>query len=269
MNIVEGQQESEKGAVFPGYSHNNKMRPAAPGAGIFLPASKLITVVKVIAGDHCLEGDGMPSLESCYVLTADIIGSRKMGGANKIAAGGLERLNDSCRHMLVAEFALYRGDEIQGVLHPWADLAPLIRRLRFFLRPLKLRIGVGYGGLETGGEGKYSWQMDGRAFHCSREALERIKASRVPATCFAGLKKEHEEAVNTFYLLLDAVESRWSEKQWLAVEAYERCGTYGSAAAELKITPQNVHKRCQAAQWKAVAQVERYLNKLLKEGAGE
>jgi len=101
--------------------------------------------------------------------------------------------------------------------------------------------------------------MDGSAFHRSRAALEQIKSRRDAATHFLGDEQKTWEKLNAFYNLIDAIESRWSVKQWQAVDAYERAGTYAAASRELQITPQNVAKRCRAASWKAVEGTERYL----------
>lgn len=200
-----------------------------------------------------------------FVVTTDIISSRKHENANSLAEAGLSALNARYRSELKADFTLYRGDEIQGALGGTADIVRLIRHLRFYLLGLDLRIGVGAGGITTGLEKEYAWQMDGSAFHHSRAALDEIKNRRSAATCFAGEKLKKWETVNAFYGLIDTIENRWSIKQWQAVDAYERAGTFATAAIELGISPQNVAKRCQAAAWKAVAKAEDFLAAYIKE----
>jgi hypothetical protein len=201
-----------------------------------------------------------------YVVTADIIGSRKHENYTGLAEIGIAGFNARCRSLLEAEFTLYRGDEIQGAIAADGDIVRLIRHLRFHLLGLKLRVGVGAGEIASGLDKKYAWQMDGSAFHYSRAALEKIKSRREPATRFAGERADIWAAVNAFYSLIDTIQNRWSAKQWQAVDAYERAGTYAAAAAELGISPQNVAKRCRAAGWKAVAEAERFLSAYVKEG---
>ncbi len=200
-----------------------------------------------------------------YVVTADIISSRKHENAVTLAEAGLANLNARYRSGLTADFTLYRGDEIQGALGETADIVRLIRHLRFHLHGLKLRIGVGAGSIATGFGKKYAWQMDGSAFHHSRAALDEIKGRRAAATCFAGERLDKWAVVNAFYGLIDTIQNRWSAKQWQAVDAYECAGTYEAAAARLGISPQNVAKRCQAAGWKAVAEAERFMTAYVKE----
>jgi len=201
-----------------------------------------------------------------YVITADIIGSRKHENYTALAERGIEDFNARYRSLMAAEFTLYRGDEIQGAIEAHGDIVRLIRHLRFHLLGFKLRIGVGAGEIASGLDKKYAWQMDGSAFHYSRAALEEIKSRREPATRFAGDRADIWAAVNAFYSLIDAIQGRWSAKQWQAVDAYERAGTYAAAAAELGISPQNVAKRCRSAGWKAVAEAERFLSAYVKEG---
>ena len=201
-----------------------------------------------------------------YVVTADIISSRKHENATALAEKGLANLNARYHFELTADFTLYRGDEIQGALRGTADIVRLIRHLRFHLPGLRLRVGVGAGNIATGLGKKYAWQMDGSAFHHSRAALDEIKGRRAAATCFAGERPDKWAVVNAFHSLIDTIENRWSAKQWLAVDTYERAGTYEAASAELGISPQSVAKRCRAAAWKAVAEAERFLSTYIKEG---
>lgn len=201
-----------------------------------------------------------------YVITADIISSRKQVNAAAQAEKGLAALNTRYRPELTAEFTLYRGDEIQGAFRDTVDLVRLTRHLRFHLPGLRLRLGVGAGTINAGLDKKYAWQMDGSAFHYSRAALEQIKGSRAAATRFAGEREDQWNLFNVFYALIDAIENRWSTKQWEAVDAYERAGTYEAAAAKLGISPQSVAKRCRAASWKSVAETERFLAALIKGG---
>jgi hypothetical protein len=203
-----------------------------------------------------------------YVITADIVASRKHRDAALHAKKGLTALNARCRSVLAAAFTLYRGDEIQGALHSNADIIRLVRHLRFFMSALELRIGVGAGAIATGLEEKYAWQMDGSAFHYSRAALERIKNRRTAATFFLGEERHRHrwETISAFYSLIDTIQGRWTIKQWQAIDAYERAGTYAAASLELGISPQNVAKRCRTAAWGAVSGAERFLTAYLKEG---
>ena len=205
--------------------------------------------------------------EDYYVVTADIVGSRKHANAAALAEKGLAALNARYGPLLAAPFTLYRGDEIQGALAGTADIVRLLRHLRFVLPGLKLRAGVGRGNITTGLDQEYAWQMDGSAFHRSRAALENVACRREASTCFAaGDEPDRWAVVNTLHSLIDTIENRWSAKQWQAVDAYERSGTYEAASAKLGISPQSVAKRCRAASWKALAAAEQFLASYIRGG---
>ena len=207
----------------------------------------------------------MPIDNLYTALTADIIGSRKDTASVGEAGEKLNRFNSVFEDLIAVKFTLFRGDEIQGVFKEAAQLPRLIRQFRCRLRPLGLRIGVGVGRIETGLEREFSWQMDGSAFHRSREALGQIARSRSEATRFAGGAAAQLETINVLYTLVDAIQGRWSEKQWQAVDAYDRNSTFALAAQELGISAQSVNKHCRTAKFKAIAEAERFLDACLKE----
>ncbi len=197
------------------------------------------------------------------VLTADIVESR----SHKLGEGidnALSWLNERFADVIMTHLDLYRGDEIQGVLKKPEKIAALIRLLRFSLYPLTLRMGIGMGGIERGLNEEYSWKMDGSSFHSARQALEALKREKGQATFFV-YENEPVESLNVVHLLIDAIEKGWTEKQWVAVETYERLGTFDLAGEELNISPQSVHRRCQAARWKEIFLAEEYVNKVIKE----
>ena len=48
-----------------------------------------------------------------------------------------------------------------------------------------------------------------------------------------------------------------------AIHTYEQMGTYQKAAQVLKVRPQNVAKRCQAAHWKVFSEAEKHIHNLI------
>ncbi|MFZ5899456.1 MAG: hypothetical protein ACOYU7_09905, partial [Bacillota bacterium] len=54
----------------------------------------------------------------------------------------------------------------------------------------------------------------------------------------------------------------WTDKQREAVQAFEESQTYEGATRRLKITFQNVQKRCRAADWHQLKEAEKTLKKL-------
>ncbi len=190
------------------------------------------------------------------VITADVIASRQQPVAlaqKEVVLAGLNHPD------LLTAFTISRGDEVQAVVA--GPLLPLnlVRRLRFYCRPLLLRVGLGVGRIITGLEKKNSWEMNGPAFFRSRRALESLKNERRVFTRVDTGDDVFDRLANALLALVDTVQSGWTDAQWEAVTVYEEKGTYQEAAQILGIAYQNVEKRCRAARWWAVRQAEEAL----------
>ncbi|HOQ67417.1 MAG TPA: SatD family protein [Candidatus Atribacteria bacterium] len=217
----------------------------------------------------------MPSPEEKFAaLTADIIGSRKLknqGFSRSQIEKAISQLNTAREAFIVSKFCLLRGDEIQGVVFPPREAIVMVRYLRFYLRPVQIRVGIGIGDITTEIDKNNPWNMDGSSFHRAREALEEIKLSRHPATFINSLEEDFDYNLNVILALMDVISNRWTDGQWEAIHAYEQMGTYQKASQVLKVRPQNVAKRCQSAHWKVFSEAEKHIQKLidLKFPAGE
>jgi len=217
----------------------------------------------------------VPSPEEKFAaLTADIIGSRKLkdqGFSRNQIEKAISQLNTAREAFIVSKFCLLRGDEIQGVVFPPREAIVMVRYLRFYLRPVQIRVGIGIGDITTEIDKNNPWNMDGSSFHRAREALEEIKLSRHPATFINSLEEDFDYNLNVILALMDVISNRWTDGQWEAIHAYEQMGTYQKASQVLKVRPQNVAKRCQSAHWKVFSEAEKHVQKLidLKFPAGE
>jgi len=217
----------------------------------------------------------VPSPEEKFAaLTADIIGSRKLkdqGFSRNQIEKAISQLNTAREAFIVSKFCLLRGDEIQGVIFPPREAIVMVRYLRFYLRPVQIRVGIGIGDITTEIDKNNPWNMDGSSFHRAREALEEIKLSRHPATFMNSLEEDFDYNLNVILALMDVISNRWTDGQWEAIHAYEQMGTYQKASQVLKVRPQNVAKRCQSAHWKVFSEAEKHIQKLidLKFPAGE
>jgi hypothetical protein len=76
------------------------------------------------------------------IITADIIQSRKQEIPVESIRNSIEGFGSE---YLAKPFAISRGDEIQGVLSELGALPILVRRLRYIVRPFRLRIGLSIG----------------------------------------------------------------------------------------------------------------------------
>ncbi len=198
------------------------------------------------------------------VITADVIRSSEARDATAQLPAKLAYVSHP---LLAAAFSVSRGDEIQGVCRGALQAPELVRHLRFACLPLRLRVGVGIGEVEAGAGAASSWDMNGSAFRRAREALESLGKHAAPRTAVRSGDPELDEAVNAVWALMDAIERRWTARQWQAVHHYERLGTYEAAGKALGVALQNVQKRCKAADWPALRQAEQALRRLGRRAA--
>ncbi|MDD2333460.1 MAG: SatD family protein [Mesotoga sp.] len=196
------------------------------------------------------------------IITADIIQSRKQ----EIPVASIRNSIDGFGSEYLAKpFAISRGDEIQGVLSEVGALPILVRRLRYIVRPFRLRIGLSIGEidkkeLENAGS---SWDLSGIVFFDARTALDSAKHSKISNTFFVHDNEVLSIAMNTSLFLLETVERGWTEKQWEAVHTYEAEGTYEKAAKVLGVTAPTVQEHCEKASWSVVRAAETGLAKLI------
>jgi hypothetical protein len=200
------------------------------------------------------------------VLTTDLVRSRRIKGRQaeqERVLQAIDTINLECAALLATRFYLSNGDQIQGVAAEPQKVPLLLRRLRGLLHPVGIRAGVGLGTITTALMPENPGWMDGPAFHKARAALETAKAKTNCFTIFDGFGADQDQALNTIYLLIDALITRWTKRQWEAVSAYERMRTYETAGKSLNISASAVFQHCVAARREAVAAGEVLVEKWL------
>ena len=118
-------------------------------------------------------------MNTVTVITADVIGSRQ---AREQVTRLIDFLTGLDHPLFLAGFSVSRGDELQGVCKGILEAAELIRCLRLACIPLKLKVGIGIGFLDTGADSADPWKMNGSAFAEARKSLDSIKKVRQPRT---------------------------------------------------------------------------------------
>lgn len=206
---------------------------------------------------------------SYIVLTADIVNSRKYSMDQLKWKDRLLKINQELvEHypdLVVTPFTLSRGDELQSILSVHKALPLAIRLLRYHFIPLKLRLGIGIGDISTDDMRtiESSWSATGTAFFHSRDSLDALKKEKKQTTTIKSNYILTDEIVNGFYLLIDVIESAWSDKQWEAVYLYEKEATFAKAASNNKTSPQNVFSTYKRSNFAKVKEVEKIIGKLI------
>lgn len=245
------------------------------------------------------------------VITADVIESKKGVAENpnenikSILDKKLDTINMRIKDLgikTITPFKSSRGDEIQLVCKEFKNIPVLLRYLRYYCLPLKLRIGIGIGNIdyfysafmdndianevamtyddrkcilsdyneiESMLENNYdkinSWDMNGTAFYYARKALDITKSSsNLTNTCIYMDDTNWMIGIQTILNLIDLIMSEWSESKWRSVQMYDEHKTYKKAARILDLTKQAVQGNCERAKWFAIKEAESNLSKIFE-----
>lgn len=203
------------------------------------------------------------------VVIADVINSRILRDKADIS-GRLRVVNGEAQSGLLVPFKCLRGDEIEAVLDT-NGFVKAVRTLKYRLRPLKLRIGLGLGTLDTEGAlPDDPFALNGEAFFAARKALDSINGSKgeqeTIALCVQGAGSGADiETWNMVLRLYCSVLGRWNDAQWDAVMEYERQGVISGAADRLGRLYQSVQRSLGRARWDAVSDCEAWMARRMAE----
>ncbi|SNT12150.1 SatD family (SatD) [Anaerovirgula multivorans] len=205
------------------------------------------------------------------VLTADIIDSTKNKVTQEFFKNKVVKLNDYNRQInsIILPFASSRGDEFQAIAYISPELPTIIRNMRYIFYPIKIRIGIGIGPIESksllnsDNSPSDSWDMNGQVFLNARSALEKLKNKKNYCVSLHSSKDELNKTFNLVYRLIDAIVNDWSDKQWEAIQLYDKVKSYESGAEKLGIRKSSFHQRCSAAKWDIIKESETELAHIL------
>jgi hypothetical protein len=112
------------------------------------------------------------------VLIGDICDSRKVqerGQLQERLRGTLDQLNGIHGGALTSPFTITLGDEFQALLSTAAPVWEMIAAIQSDLFPVRVRFGMGLGGIDTAINREAALAMDGPAFHLARDAMGTLK----------------------------------------------------------------------------------------------
>lgn len=219
----------------------------------------------------------------CAVITADVINSKK---SNKDILKFLESKNIyynedkvlniflteqaqkitmslQSKNLISTDVSISRGDEIQVFCSDIINIIEAIRQLRYYFRPLKIRIGVGIGGINTE-KSDNSWNMDGEAFFKAREALDKVKIQdKKRMTYICSPNEQFDIISNSIYMLMDSIINEWSDSKWESVNAYEVYENYEKAGNSIGKSRQSISNNCKTAHFEKIKQAEEDLKRII------
>ncbi|MEA3500449.1 MAG: SatD family protein [Candidatus Marinimicrobia bacterium] len=187
------------------------------------------------------------------VITCDIIGSRKYSSEDRKRVNLLlkEGFAECCKLVPEAKvnklsFNIVQGDEFQFLLDRPKYSYEFIINYRLILSQSDIspifRASVGIGEVSVVDENTY--QMDGEAFHRSRNGVEMFKlkkySNRLTYIDYKVRKNKHFDMALKYQ---DSIELSWSKKQKEAIYWYLNGLTFKEIAEKINISFQAVGKR--------------------------
>jgi hypothetical protein len=181
------------------------------------------------------------------VLIADVLESRARADirsllGRKLAAVSKRHLR---RNLIQLPYSVTAGDEFQTVTRDLPSIPAVILDLRRALRPLSLRIGVGFGRISDRIQPPVN-RLGGEAFQRARRAIENIKTSSLfkfdVLTAFESRNAGFNSAINLIYGLHDTLVLKITEKQWETIEEFLDTPTLEQTAKRLRLDASTVSR---------------------------
>ena len=199
------------------------------------------------------------------VITVDLRKSRMLADREAIQRDILnliKELNSRFKSDILAEFMMTLGDEFQGVLKSPKKALEVFRYIKKKL-PASFYCGVGVGGIDTPLSNKPS-EMDGPAFHRSRDALDEAKKKKLDIVVKSG-NHELDSLVNILMKLTLYIRGRWSKRQREIIEYIEsREGIMEKEVAKhFNVSRQYISKVIKESGWRIVKEAEQLADKYM------
>jgi len=188
----------------------------------------------------------MPS-NTYAVLIADVMESRTRRDLRGLLGKKLAAI--SRRHLLEKlirlPYSVTAGDEFQTVTRVLPAIPAIIQDLRVSLRPLSLRIGVGFGRVSGRIQAPVN-RLGGEAFQSARSAIEDIKAGTLfkfeVLTAFVTRHEQFNKTINLIYGLHDTLVLKITDRQWETIEEFLERPTLGQTAKRLRVDDSTVSR---------------------------
>ena len=211
------------------------------------------------------------------VITGDFIDSSKLAPEDwdrlhMVMKKSSRLLRDSFKEIVPLEVDIFRGDSWQMlVLDPAKAL-----RLSLFYRAtirakmanlnLDTRMAIAIGPIDSIPQTRVS-EGHGEAYILSGEALGWLNKSKSANMCFAHKNDETARTFDVIVRLIDALATRWTDKQALAISGALRGMKQEEIAEKLwekRITQQAVAQHLSRAGWDAVERGIEYFEKAIE-----
>ncbi|RQW07234.1 MAG: hypothetical protein EH225_02280 [Calditrichaeota bacterium] len=182
-------------------------------------------------------------LNEYVVIIGDISGSKRLNGMDRYQTqlflkSALVQINEEFDNFLEAPATITKGDEFQALIDKPDHAYHIIQILQKMVFPISIRYGIGIGPIYRMG-GKLPIEMDGPAFHRANHALTQAKKHK-SYIWFRSGESSTDTLLNTIFLLISSIKSKWNERHFQLYWDYLELGTYKKVAAKKNVSPQAI-----------------------------
>jgi len=199
------------------------------------------------------------------VLTADIHQSRLVANRQELQdqiEAHLQTVNQTFATFIKVPFTITLGDEWQGIIQSLPVAYEIAVYFIEKFHPVRLAIGIGEGKIETAWRERSS-EMDGEAFHRSRNALEDARQKNRNVR-FATSHTNEDILLNAITFLLQIQREGWTEKQFQKFFVYKEFRNTTKTAEIIGVSPSDIHQTLTAIQANNYLEAEEDLMHYLK-----
>jgi len=196
-----------------------------------------------------------------YVLIGDIKRSKTINNRIQFQKNlklMFESINQKYEKDIVKNLTITLGDEFQGVFNRFDNILEIIEKISFFVWPVSIRFGIGYGDLLFDNSLSKSdpFNSDGEAFWFAREAIDEIKANEnvnkidiKSNVLIKGNNNLNDMVTNEMLNLIEVIKVNWSKVQsetiLFIIENYGLTNDFvqSEVSKELDIMPNTLNAR--------------------------
>ena len=203
------------------------------------------------------------------VLIADVMESRARADLRSLLGKKLAAISRRHLHrkLIQLPYSVTAGDEFQTVTRDLPSIPTVIQDLRVALRPLSLRIGVGFGSV-AGRIRPPVNRLGGEAFQAARKAIESIKTGNLfkfaVLTTFVSRYEHFNKTINLIYGLHDTLVLKITERQWETIREFHDTPTLEQTAKRLKLDNSTVSRNLKRGYYWQLAETVKGTESLIK-----
>jgi hypothetical protein len=164
-------------------------------------------------------------------------------------------------------YSVTAGDEFEAITSDLQHLPAIILDLRRSLRPLSLRIGVGFGRVSDRIQPPVN-RLGGEAFERARAAIEHIKSGHLfkfnILTVFDSQNVWFNDTINLIYGLHDTLILKITERQWETIGEFVERPSLDRAARQLKLDASTVSRNLKRGYYWQLTETVKIAGPLIK-----